>query len=212
MPRKHVCLKKSVFLPHKNINFPETKRRGRVVNTPVSYSGGLGFKSWPRRLWLMFFVVFLSISRRMLGQYLKIRPRPLPTKSFPIHHHSFITLSQTLYNLKAKAVPLHATEALERERRYSSYSFSTSALDGELSASRLGRRLALGKGLPVPVVQEAGWASEPVTTHRLEEESFRLCRGSNLDRWVVQPVTRHYTDWAIRLTLYNLVTGKSVVK
>jgi hypothetical protein len=35
------------------------------------------------------------------------------------------------YNIKkGKAVPLHAMEALGGERRYSSYSFSTSALDG----------------------------------------------------------------------------------
>jgi hypothetical protein len=47
---------------------------------------------------------------------------------------------------------------------------------------------------PVPIVQEAGWAPEPVWTQRLEEKSFRLCRGSNPDRSVVQPVVRHYTD------------------
>jgi hypothetical protein len=49
------------------------------------------------------------------------------------------------------------------ERSYSSYSFPTSSLDGgEWSASRLGRALAPGKGPPVPIVQEAGWAPEPV--------------------------------------------------
>jgi hypothetical protein len=58
-----------------------------------------------------------------------------------------------------------------------------------------------GKGPPVPIVQEAGWAPEPVWTQRLEENSFRLYLGSNLDRPVVQPVARHYTDWATRLTL-----------
>jgi hypothetical protein len=53
------------------------------------------------------------------------------------------------------------------ERRYSSYSFSTSALDGgERSASRPGRALPPGKGPPVPIVQEAGCAPEPVWTHR----------------------------------------------
>jgi hypothetical protein len=30
----------------------------------------------------------------------------------------------------------------------------------------------------------------------LEEKSSCLCRGSNLDRPVVQSVARHYTDWA----------------
>jgi hypothetical protein len=54
------------------------------------------------------------------------------------------------------------------DRRYSSYSYSTSALDGgEWSASLLGRTLAPGKGSPVPIVQEAGWAPELVWTKRL---------------------------------------------
>jgi hypothetical protein len=75
---------------------------------------------------------------------------------------------------------------------YSSYSFSTSALDGdEWAASRPVRALAQGKGPPVPIVQEAGWAPEPVWTKRIKEKSFRLCRGSNLDRPVFQPVARH---------------------
>jgi hypothetical protein len=59
---------------------------------------------------------------------------------------------------------------VQGEMRYSSYSLLTSALDGgEWSASRFGRALAPGNGLPVPIVQEAGWASEPVWTQRLEE-------------------------------------------
>jgi hypothetical protein len=74
---------------------------------------------------------------------------------------------------QSKAVPLHAIVALGGERRYSSYSFLTSALDGgEWSASRLGRALTQGKVPPVPIVQEAGRASEPVWTQRLEEISF----------------------------------------
>jgi hypothetical protein len=78
---------------------------------------------------------------------------------------------------------------------YSSYSFMTPALDGgKWSASRPGRALPPGKGPPVPIVQEAEWAPKPVWTQRLEEKSFRLCRGSNLDRPVVQSVVRHYTE------------------
>jgi hypothetical protein len=51
------------------------------------------------------------------------------------------------------------------ERKYSSYSFSISALDGSgWSASRPGRTLTPGKGPPVPIVQEAGWAPEQVWT------------------------------------------------
>jgi hypothetical protein len=73
---------------------------------------------------------------------------------------------------------------------------------GEWSASRLGRALAPGKGPPVPIVQEAGWAPEPVWTQKLEDKSFRLCRGSNLDHLVAQPVARHYTDRANWLTMF----------
>jgi hypothetical protein len=65
---------------------------------------------------------------------------------------------------------------------------------GEWSASSPDRVLPQRKGPPIPTVQEAGWAPESVWTQRLEEESFRLCQGSNLDRPVVQSVTRHYTD------------------
>jgi hypothetical protein len=89
------------------------------------------------------------------------------------------------------------------ERNYYAYSFSISALDGgEWPASRSGRALAPGKGLPIPKVQEAGWVPEPVWTQRLEEKSFRLCRGSNFDCPVVRSVARHYTDWATRFTKY----------
>jgi hypothetical protein len=79
-------------------------------------------------------------------------------------------------------------------RRYSSYPFMTSALDGEWSASRPGRALPPGKGPPVPIVQEAMWAPEPVWTQRLGEKSSCLCRRSNLDRPVLQSVV---TDIAL---------------
>jgi hypothetical protein len=68
------------------------------------------------------------------------------------------------------------------ERRCSSYSFLTWALDGgEWSAARPGRALAQGKGLPVPIVQEAGWAPEPVWT-QVRGKILCRCRGSNPDR------------------------------
>jgi hypothetical protein len=60
-------------------------------------------------------------------------------------------------------VPLRSIEAYLGDRRYSSYCFLTSALGGgEWSASRPGRALHPGKEPPVPTVQEAGWAPEPV--------------------------------------------------
>jgi hypothetical protein len=80
---------------------------------------------------------------------------------------------------------------------YSSYSFTTSALDGgEWLASRPDRALPPGKGTPVPIVHDVGWAPEPVWTQRLEEKSCCLCQGSNLERPVVQSVIRHYADRA----------------
>jgi hypothetical protein len=60
-----------------------------------------------------------------------------------------------------------------RERRYSSNSFTTSALDGgEWSASRPARALPPGKGPPVPIGHEVEWAPEPVWIQRIEEKSF----------------------------------------
>jgi hypothetical protein len=66
-------------------------------------------------------------------------------------------------------------------------------MGGEWSASRPGRALPPGKGPPVPIVQEAGWALEPVWTQRLEEKSS-VPAGDRTP--VVQPVVRHFTDWA----------------
>jgi hypothetical protein len=85
---------------------------------------------------------------------------------------------------------------------YSSYSFSTSALEGGWwSASRPGRALAPGKGPPVPIVQEAGWAPELVWTQMLEEKSFASAGDQTSYSPVFQPVARHYIDCATRLTI-----------
>jgi hypothetical protein len=79
--------------------------------------------------------------------------------------------------------------------RYTLYSFLTSAVDGgEWSASRPGRALPPGKGPPVPIVQEAGWAPEPVWTQRLQEKFFGLYQESNSNRSVMQSVVGHNTD------------------
>jgi hypothetical protein len=42
------------------------------------------------------FTQFIEATAGIIPQ---IRPRPLPTKSFPINHHSLITVSSTLYTL-----------------------------------------------------------------------------------------------------------------
>jgi hypothetical protein len=58
---------------------------------------------------------------------------------------------------QSKAVPLQATEVLGGERRYSFYSFLTSALDGgEWSASRPCRALPRGKDPRYPLYRRVG--------------------------------------------------------
>jgi hypothetical protein len=52
-------------------------------------------------------------------------------------------------------------------------------------------RFTPGKGPPVPIGQEAGWAPEQVWTQRIEEESFASDRDGTP---VVQSAIRHYTD------------------
>jgi hypothetical protein len=99
--------------------------------------------------------------------------------------------------VKGKAVPLCTPWRRLGERRYSSYSFSTSALDGgECSASRPGRAFTPGKGPPV-AHWTGGWVG-PRAGLDTEARGKILCpsRESNPDRPVVQPVVRHYTDWA----------------
>jgi hypothetical protein len=63
--------------------------------------------------------------------------------------------------------------------RYSSYSLLTSAQDGVSGQRHAAAALyPWGKGPPVPIVQEAGWASEQVWAQRLEEKSFASASAS----------------------------------
>jgi hypothetical protein len=81
------------------------------------------------------------------------------------------------------------------EWRYSSYSFSTSALDGgEWSASRPVRALHPGKGPPVPIWTGGRVGPRVGLDIEVRGKILCFCRGSNLDRLVVQLVVRHYTD------------------
>jgi len=123
-------------------------------------------------------------------------------------HHEFYKKVKKVKKVKQS----HYTPwRLLRERRYSPYSFLISALDeGEWSASRLGRALHSGKGPPVVNRQEAGWASEPVWTQRLQEISF----ASAVDR---TPFARSSSPWSgtillelPRLYFYVLCEGTRV--
>jgi hypothetical protein len=94
---------------------------------------------------------------------------------------------------------------------YNSYSFTTSALDGgERSASRAGRALPPGRGPPVPIVQEAGWASELIWTRRLEGKSFASAgeRISIAQSPSPQPVTvlSYPGPWKVKVNKQKIIT------
>jgi hypothetical protein len=93
----------------------------------------------------------------------------------------------------SKAVPLHATKAFGGERRYSSYSFTTSAVDGDkLLASRSGR--ALPRGRTPGIHCTGGWVG-PRAGLDTEDRGKNplILPGSNPDHPVVQSVVRRYT-------------------
>jgi hypothetical protein len=60
-----------------------------------------------------------------------------------------------------------------------------------------------GKEAPVPIGEEAGWASEPVRTTWRRKNSWPY-RDSNSDPSVIQPVASCYTDYAIPAPLYTI--------
>jgi hypothetical protein len=62
---------------------------------------------------------------------------------------------------------------------------------GEWSESRPGRALPPGKGPPVPIAQEAGWAPKLVWTQRLEGKSFASAGDRN-------PIARYIASNYIR--------------
>jgi hypothetical protein len=102
-------------------------------------------------------------------------------------------------------VPLRSIEAHLGETRYSCYSFLTSALEGgEWSASRPGRALPPEKEPPIPTVQEAGRAPQPVSTQRLEEKSSTSVWDGTP---AVQSLVRHYTDWATEQRIFPLTSA-----
>jgi hypothetical protein len=75
---------------------------------------------------------------------------------------------------------------------YSSYSFTTSALDGgEWSASRPGRPFTPGERTP-GTHWTGGWVSPRASLDTGDRRKILCpCRGSNPDHPVVQPVVRH---------------------
>jgi hypothetical protein len=109
-------------------------------------------------------------------------------------------------------------EALWGERRYSSYSFSTTLDGGESSASRPGRAFSPGERTPGTHCT-GGWVG-PRAGLDTEARGKILCprRGSNPDRPVVQPVVRHYTARAPTVyctwenSLFGLCPSSDILK
>jgi hypothetical protein len=82
-----------------------------------------------------------------------------------------------------KAVPQHTYGSAGGE----DVQFTTSALDGgEGSVLRPSRALPPGKGPPVPIGQEAGWAPELVWTQEVRGKILLPLPGSNLNLLVIQ--------------------------
>jgi hypothetical protein len=133
-------------------------------------------------------LVLISFSINSPGFELHLGQRYLRTSFMTIHHYTAdvgLLSSNVMWSCRwilIKSSPITHHGGAWGQRRYSSHSFLTSALDGgEWSASRPSCTLALGKGAPVPIVHEAGWAPELVWTQKLQEKSLCLRRGSNLE-------------------------------
>jgi hypothetical protein len=77
-----------------------------VSNTPTSYSGGPGsnFDPGDRLSWWSFSWFTSVPPGECWGSTLKLHNNYFLTKSFPIHHHSLITISSTLYSIVTKSV------------------------------------------------------------------------------------------------------------
>jgi hypothetical protein len=63
-------------------------------NTPASYSGGPAFKSRPQIGYSDWRFSWFSLVPPQ--EYQKIRPRPLPSKSFPIHHSLVLSIRRCI--------------------------------------------------------------------------------------------------------------------
>jgi hypothetical protein len=77
------------------------------------------------------------------------------------------------------------------EKKYSSYSFLTSKLDGVSGQRHATTALYSRERTPGTIGYETGWASELFWTQRLKKKSFASA-GDRIS--VVQSVVRHYTD------------------
>jgi hypothetical protein len=142
---------KKKFDPHFVLLSPEidTGLLNRIFHTPQGKNTSIG-----------------CLRRKCRGKYLDLRNRNKQEYGNNCATRTSWFVGHIL--LQAKAVPYTSWRRLG-ESRYSSYSFSTSALDGgEWSGSLLGRALSPGKGPPAPIEHKAWCAPQPVWTQRLE--------------------------------------------
>jgi hypothetical protein len=107
-----------------------------------------------------------------------------------------VIASWSLVDIYIKKQSLYTPWRRLGERRYSFYSFSTSALDGGVwSASRPGRAFTPGERTPGTHCT-GGWVGPR--------------RGSNPDRPVVQFLVRHYTAWATPAPLVDIYRAQNI--
>jgi hypothetical protein len=114
-----------------------------------------------------------------------------------VYHLKCNPVTITHYGTFKAVVSQHTYGGTGGERMYSSYSFTTSALDGGWVVS-VTPQLRFNPKERTPSTHCAGGWVDPRASldTKLDEKSFRLCWGLNLDCPFVQSVVRHYTDWA----------------
>jgi hypothetical protein len=114
--------------------------------------------------------------------------------------------SNSSYNLTLKqSSPATRHEGAWWERRYSFYSFLTSAVDGVSGQRHASTALCPGERTPGTHCT-GGWVGlRAGLDTEVRGKILCPCLGSNPDRPVVQSVVIHYTDWANNWTLNNLL-------
>jgi hypothetical protein len=97
--------------------------------------------------------------------------------------------------------PRNVMQARMRKEEYLLFILDLNTGWGEWSASHPSRGSPAGKDPPVPIVQEAGWASEVAGTQRLAERSFASAENRIS---VVQSVVRHHSLCATQFLHHSL--------
>jgi hypothetical protein len=102
------------------------------------------------------------------------------------------------FNIKGKAVTLHATEALVGERRYIAPTHSRPRNYMGVSGQHHAPAALYSQGKDPPGTHcTGGWVGPRAGLDtEVRGKILCTCRGSNPDRPVFQPVVRYYTAWA----------------